>query len=135
MQLHFNNTGSRSPILAKESGLGYLYQARHALWLLLDGPEERELVIEGLDDIVLGQDGAPLELLQTKHNCRSSSADRRILHNFEDLRIWSTHIRDGRCSVPPTTLTLVTTAEAPDGSIAYSLRPGSEGTALLHSIS
>jgi len=27
---------------AQESALGYLYQARYALWLLLDGPEERE---------------------------------------------------------------------------------------------
>ena len=37
---------------ARESGLGYLYQARYALWLLLDGPEEQEVVLETLDDIV-----------------------------------------------------------------------------------
>jgi hypothetical protein len=38
---------------AKESGLGYLFQARYALWLILDGPEERETVLESLDDITL----------------------------------------------------------------------------------
>jgi len=33
--------------------LGYLYQARCALALLLSGIEEEELVLESLDDIVL----------------------------------------------------------------------------------
>ncbi len=125
MQLPSDNPGPQSPdFSAKESGLGYLYQARYALWLLLDGPEERELVIEGLDDIVLGQDGTPLDLLQTKHNVVPARLTDASPQLWKTVRIWSTHIRDGRVQVPPTTLTLVTTAEAPAGSIAYSLRPG-----------
>jgi hypothetical protein len=125
MQLPFDNTGSQSPdFSAKESGLGYLYQARHALWLLLDGPEERELVLEGLDDIVLGQDGAPLELLQTKHNSIPARLTDASPQLWKTLRIWSTHIKDGRVQVPPTTLTLITTAEAPVDSVTSSLRPG-----------
>jgi hypothetical protein len=43
---------------AREPPLGYLYQARYGLYALLSGPEERELVIETLDDIVLEQEGA-----------------------------------------------------------------------------
>src|ERR1019366_10588686 len=47
-------SGGRLPdFSAQESGLGYLYQARYAFWLLLDGPEEQEVVLETLDDIVL----------------------------------------------------------------------------------
>ena len=36
---------------AAASALGYLYQARLALYLLLDAPEETELRLESLDDI------------------------------------------------------------------------------------
>ncbi len=42
------------------------------------------------------------------------------------MRIWSTHVKDGVIQVPPTTLTLITTAEAPAASIAAALRPGRE---------
>jgi hypothetical protein len=125
MQLPSDNTGSQLPdFSAKESGLGYLYQARYALWLLLDGPEERELVLESLDDIVLGQDGAPLDLLQTKHNSVPARLTDASPQLWKTLRIWSTHIKEGRVQVPPTTLTLITTAEAPVDSVASSLRPG-----------
>ena len=111
---------------AQESGLGYLYQARYALWLLLDGPEELEVVLETLDDIVLNQDGTPRDLLQTKHNTvpvRLTDASSPL---WKTLRIWSTHVKDGLIQVPPTTLTLITTAEAPVNSIASALRPGRE---------
>jgi len=109
---------------AQESGLGYLYQARYALWLLLDGPEERELVLETLDDIVLGQDGAPQDLLQTKHNSKPARLTDSSPQLWKTLRIWSSHVKDGLIQVPPTTLTLITTAQAPDASIATALRPG-----------
>ena len=108
---------------AQEPALGYLYQARYALWLLLDGPEEQEVVLETLDDIVLGQDGSPRDLLQTKHNSVPTNLTDASPQLWKTLRIWSTHIRDGIIRVPPTTLTLITTAEAATGSIASALRP------------
>ncbi len=113
-----------SKFSAQESGLGYLYQARYALWLLLDGPEERELVLETLDDIVLGQDGTPQDLLQTKHNSTPARLTNSSPQLWKTLRIWSSHVKHGLIRVPPTTLTLITTAEAPDDSIAAALRPG-----------
>jgi hypothetical protein len=109
---------------AQESALGYLYQARYALWLLLDGPEEREVVLETLDDIVLGKDGTPRDLLQTKHNSVPARLTDASSQLWKTLRIWSTHVKVGLIRVPPTTLTLITTAEAPVGSIASALRPG-----------
>lgn len=109
---------------AQESALGYLYQARYALWLLLDGPEEQEVVLETLDDIVLGQDGTPRDLLQTKHNSVPARLTDTSSQLWKTLRIWSTQFKDGLIRVPPTTLTLITTAQAPVGSIASVLRPG-----------
>jgi len=109
---------------AQESGLGYLYQARYALWLLLDGPEEQEVVLETLDDIVLSQDGTPRDLLQTKHTSAPARLTDASSPLWKTLRIWSTHVKDGLIRVPPTTLTLITTAEAPVSSIASALRPG-----------
>ncbi len=111
---------------AQESGLGYLYQARYALWLLLDGPEERDLVLETLDDIVLGRDGAPRDLLQTKHNTVPARLTDSSPQLWKTLRVWSTHVKAGLIRLPPTTLTLITTAEAPADSIAAALRPGRE---------
>jgi len=111
---------------AQESGLGYLYQARYALWLLLDGPEEQEVVLETLDDIVLSQDGTPRDLLQTKHNAVPARLTDASAPLWKTLRIWSTHVKDGVIQVPPTALTLITTAEAPANSIAAALRPGRE---------
>lgn len=116
-----------SDFSAQEPGLGYLYQARYGLWLLLDGDEEQELVLESLDDIVLEVGGSPADLLQTKHHVRQEA---RLTDTspelWKTLRIWSTHVRDNRISFPPTRLTLITTATAPDASIAALLRPGAK---------
>lgn len=111
---------------ANESGLGYLFQARYALWLLLTGKEEQELVLETLDDIVLENDGTPEELLQTKHHLQAAtSLTDSSAELWKTIRIWSTHLADGKIRIPPTTLSLVTTATASSGSIAAKLRPSS----------
>jgi hypothetical protein len=110
---------------AQESALGYLYQARYALLLLLEGPEEREVVLETLDDIVLGEAGTPADLLQTKHHTTSTAhLTNSSTELWKTLRIWSTHLKGEIIRVPPTTLTLITTGIAPTGSIASNLRPG-----------
>jgi hypothetical protein len=110
---------------AREPTLGYLYQARYALLLLLTGVEEQELLLETLDDIVLEQSGTPRELLQTKHHvtseARLTDASPEL---WKTLRVWSTMLSEGKIQIPPTQLTLVTTAQAPDTSIAAALRPG-----------
>src|SRR5690349_11478300 len=84
---------------AQESGLGYLYQARYALWVLLDGPEELELALETLDDIVLGEEGTPRDLLQTKHNSKPARLTDSSSQLWKTLRIWSSHVTDGLISV------------------------------------
>ena len=109
---------------AKEAGLGYFYQARYGLWLLLDSDEENELVLESLDDLVLESGGSALELLQTKHHVRQQAVlTDASAELWKTLRIWSAHVLSRRIAVPSTRLTLITTATAPDDSIASLLRP------------
>jgi len=116
-----------SEFSAQEAGLGYFYQARFGLWLLLDGDEEQELVLESLDDIVLESGGSPRDVLQTKHHVRQQArltdASPEL---WKTLRVWSTHILVGHITFPATRLTLITTATAPDGSIAALLRPNNQ---------
>jgi hypothetical protein len=112
-----------SDFSAKEPALGYLYQARYALWLLLDGDEEQGLVLESLDDIVLETDGTPRDLLQTKHHINQQA---RLTDSSPDLwktlRIWSTHFQDRRIEGGLTRLSLITTASAPANSVPALLR-------------
>lgn len=109
---------------AQESTLGYLYQAQYALWLLLDGPEEREVVVETLDDIVFEQNASPEQLLQTKFHAVPATLTNASAELWKTVRVWSTQIKNGSVNVPPVTFTLITTAVAPSGSIAQQLRPG-----------
>src|SRR5881628_1155073 len=52
---------------ANASALGYFYQARYALLLLLGADVDAEMSLERYDDIAFEQEGTPKELLQTKH--------------------------------------------------------------------
>lgn len=111
---------------AAASTLGYLYQARYALCVLLDSPEEAALAIERFDDISFERDGTPQELLQLKHHSKPSSLTNSSSDLWKTLRIWSTFIKDKTISLPGTILMLVTTSNAPNNSIASSLRPGKQ---------
>ncbi len=113
-----------SDFSAQESALGYLYQARYALWMLLVGPEERETALETLDDIVFQNDGTASDLLQTKHHCTAASLTDMSAELWKTVRVWSVRIKDGTVRVPQTNLLLITTAAAPVESIAAMLSDG-----------
>jgi len=112
---------------ARASALGYYYQVRYALFVLLfKGQDEPnlEMSIENLDDISFEKEGTPLELLQTKHKINSiASLSNSSSDLWKTLRIWSTAILEGRLNLNNNIIyTLVTTAKAPDGSAASKLR-------------
>ena len=99
---------------------GYLHQARYALYVLLSSDlEETSLVIEGLDDIQVESEDQ-LNLQQLKHTKASLSNTSSDL--WKTLRVWSTLLFEGRWEPQKTILSLVTTASAPDDSIASLLR-------------
>src|SRR4051812_11432495 len=101
--------------------LGYLHQARYALYLLLQGAEEAELSIERFDDVAFENDGTPQELIQLKHHVNPASLTDFSSDLWKTLRIWSTFLHDKRINLPGTILTIITTATTPPDSIASHL--------------
>lgn len=117
---------------AGPQALGYLYQARYALWLILDNREELKLSLESLDDIAFEEDkGTPKELLQLKHHTNQASLTNSSSDLWKTIRVWSTSSKNKTISLPDTLLTLITTAEAPEDSVAALLRPGNDRDSKL----
>jgi hypothetical protein len=119
-------TPARSAHDAASSALGYLYQSQWPLVeLLLRGADQPDtaITIELYDDVAWEEDGSPTELLQVKHHLNST---RSVADKGDDIwrtiRSWMDAGPPGNASGP--VLTLVTTATAPDGTAAASLRPG-----------
>lgn len=112
-----------SPFSAGPQALGYLYQARRGLLSLLKSTPDSEVVIEGLDDIAVTSGQGGLELEQLKHHI-SNSAD--LTDSSPDLwktlRVWSTYVAGGSVDLAATKLSLITTGNAAQGSIASLLR-------------
>lgn len=109
---------------AGPQALGYYYQVRHALYLILENREEAELSIESLDDVVFEEGGSSVELIQVKHHIdRKASLTDNSADLWKTIRVWSTNLNEKRILFSDILLTLVTTAKAPDGSIASLLRP------------
>ncbi|MEH1796600.1 MULTISPECIES: ABC-three component system protein [unclassified Nostoc] len=109
---------------AGSQALGYMFQARYALYLILTNKEELELAVESLDDITFfEEENNPTELLQLKHHTTQASLTDSSTDLWKTLRVWSTQLQENKISLPDTLLTLVTTAEAPETSAAFLLRP------------
>ena len=76
---------------AAASALGYFYQVRYALVVLLQPQNpESTISIEKFDDIAFEQDGEPVELLQTKHHVtRTGSLTDSSSDLWKTLRVWA----------------------------------------------
>lgn len=110
---------------AKEPSLGYIYQIKYALLLLLTNSRNLDnpvLRIECLDDIDI-TDVNSTNLYQTKlhikgkANLTDSSVD-----FWKTIRIWSEYILNGTIDIEQTALNLITTENIPSTSILYKLR-------------
>lgn len=117
---------SRSRFSAAAPAVGYLYQVRHALFdalrRLADG-SQFSVSIETLDDVVFETAGEATDLLQTKHhlerraNLTDSSPDL-----WKSLRVWCEATRNDEMP-EGSSLVLITTGTAPDGTASFYLRP------------
>ncbi len=115
-----------SQFSAPDSALGYLYQVRVALlWSLRRLKSGCDFVVslETLDDVTFETSvGNPEELLQTKHHrIREAAITDASPDLWKSLRIWFESYA-GKIIPPGTTLYLMTTGKAPEGSIASYLR-------------
>lgn len=121
-------SGDKSLFDASDAALGYAYQWRYALLLLLRRMRESirtRLSLEHLDDIAIEGGGASVpQLVQTKrHTSRRASLTDASEDLWKTIRVWCEAITARHVDVAMTTFALVTTSEAPEGSIARLLRP------------
>lgn len=115
----------QSRFSASASMLGYVYQARYALLLLLRRNKVDSNVrvsVEKFDDVAFESSGVPDEAIQTKH-CAPGNLTDLSEELWGTLRVWSEGVRDNQFLLPGTVFTLITTQTAPPGSAAALLRP------------
>lgn len=102
---------------------GYIYQViNYSLYVILKDRDqlERQLFAERLDDIEIVSESRH-EPIQVKRTATPLTDRNENL--WKTIGNWSEGIQKGEFLFPRTIFTLVTTAHAPDGSIASLLRP------------
>jgi hypothetical protein len=109
---------------ASSSAVGYIYQVRYALYLILkDENLEKEVSIERLDDVAFEESGTPAELIQLKHHIkRSATLTNGCSDLWKTIRVWSEAILNNQIELPGVILSLVTTGTAPKDSAPYFLK-------------
>jgi hypothetical protein len=119
--------GSTSDFSARPSALGYFYQVRYALLLLLQSDADAALSLEKLDDVAFEKDGSAQDLLQFKHHIgHTASLSDSSSDLWKTLRVWCEGLRSQTYDPKEARLLLVTTAVANPGSIAEKLKPGGQ---------
>jgi len=110
---------------AKEPSLGYFYQIKYALYILLTHSKEMDnprVRIENLDDIEI-EDINSLHLLQTKlHIKNKANLTDSSVDFWKTIRIWSEYINNKTIDLENTIFNLITTEEIPDSSILYKFK-------------
>lgn len=109
---------------ASEQMLGYLYQVRYALALLLENDNsDFQISIEKFDDIAFSKDGMPNQLIQLKHHVRrQGSLTDGSTDLWRTLKVWLDVVSESPELLSGTEFLIVTTATAPDGTAASCLK-------------
>ncbi|MDP2387039.1 MAG: hypothetical protein Q8M29_11745 [Bacteroidota bacterium] len=113
-----------SQFAAREPSLGYFYQIRYALYLLLSnrGGNKPVLKIENLDDIEIQEIDKTLIFqtklkLKSKANLTDSSID-----FWKTIRVWADNIRKKRVDPDNTIFTLISTEKTSESSFIFKLK-------------
>ncbi len=109
---------------AKEPSLGYLYQIRYGLYLLLTSKQEEntKILIESLDDIEI-QNNDHVSLYQTKyHQKRKKKLSDRSTDFWKTIRVWCEQINDKTVPLDKAIFTLVTTEFIANKSIINDIK-------------
>lgn len=109
---------------AGNSAIGYIYQVRFGLYLILkDENYGKEISIERLDDVAFEDNGKPIELLQLKHHMkRTATLTNGCSDLWKTIRVWSEAIEKKEIELPDVVLSLVTTGITPKYTAAYYLK-------------
>lgn len=99
--------------------LGYLYQVRYALNLLLESNDPSyQISLEKFDDIAFDRDGTPVQLIQAKHHTTPSSLTDTSTDLWRTLNVWVDAVKNDYSLLDNTDFVIITTAVAPDNSAA-----------------
>jgi len=111
---------------AQEPSLGYYYQIRLSLYLLLKNKDMINpcIAIENLDDIVIEEEDK-VNLFQTKLHINSVANLTDASPDFwKTVRVWCESITGGLIDVNNTIFTLITTANVSESSFLVQLKHG-----------
>ena len=113
---------------ASEQMLGYLYQVRYALALLLENEDsDFQISIEKFDDVAFSKDGVPQQLIQLKHHVqRQGNLTNASTDLWRTLKAWIDIVSESPDILNGTEFLIVTTAIAPDGTAASCLKNGKD---------
>ncbi len=111
---------------ATEQMLGYLYQVRYALALLLENENpDYQITIEKFDDVAFDKDGRPVQRIQLKHHIKHTG---NLTDNSTDLwrtlKVWIDTLSDNPDVLTETEFLIITTAVAPENTAASYLKKG-----------
>lgn len=118
-------TNTITDFSAKEPSLGYFYQIKYALLILLTHSRELDnpkIRIENLDDIEI-EDVNTLHLMQTKlHIKNKANLTDSSVDFWKTIRIWSEHINNNLIDLDTTIFNLITTEEIPTTSLLFKFK-------------
>jgi rhodanese-related sulfurtransferase len=115
-----------NPHSAAASAMGYLFQCRYALLAgLRAAPDKPELTIsiEKFDDVAFEANGAPTDLIQTKHHIgKAGDLSDTSVDLWKTIAIWLKSVAEDIEAPFRTKFLLLTTSNAPGNSAASLLR-------------
>ena len=109
---------------ASEQMIGYLYQVRYALALLLaNDNSDFQISIEKFDDVAFSKNDVPKQLIQLKHHVRKQgSLTDGSTDLWRTLKVWIDVISKSPDMLSGTEFLVITTAIAPDDTAAFYLK-------------
>lgn len=128
--------GRMSDHQATEQMLGYLYQIRYALALLLsnDNPD-CQISIEKFDDVAFDKDDQPVQLIQLKHHIKQKgNLTDRSSDLWRTLKVWIDFLSQNPALLDSTDFLVITTAIAPENSAAGYLKQNDRDPNMAYTI-
>ncbi len=87
------SSDARSQYSAAEQGLGYIYQARFALWKIMELPEDYSLLLEKEDDVDFDDASGRKSLMSLKHKAEGDTLSDLATDFWKSVRIWLAHYK------------------------------------------
>ncbi len=104
--------------------LGYLYQVRYALKLLLSEENPHcQISMERFDDVAFSQSDTPIQMIQLKHHVsRQGDLSDSSTDIWRTLNVWMDAVSENESLLSDTEFLIITTASTPNNSAASFLR-------------